>query len=147
MKRLIFALLILLSFELHAGSYAAREDVQAFIAEMEEKHGLDATRLAVLFAKARPLPAVLKAIAPPADPRIRSWQTYRARFIEPKRLAAGLAFWRRHEATLARAEALTGVPAEIIVAILGIETIYGRQMGRFDTFNTLATLAFDYPPR
>ncbi|MFN3883668.1 MAG: lytic murein transglycosylase B [Rhodocyclaceae bacterium] len=147
MKRILFALLTLLSFELHAGSYASREEVHAFIAEMEVKHGLDGARLTRLFARTRPLPAVLEAIAPPSDPRQRSWQAYRARFIEPQRLAAGLAFWQRHAATLAKAEALTGVPAEIIVAIIGIETFYGRQTGRFDTFAALATLAFDYPPR
>jgi membrane-bound lytic murein transglycosylase B len=114
---------------------------------MQVRHGFDAEQLTVLFGKTRPIPFVLKAIAPPADPRVKSWKNYRARFIEPKRTAAGLAFWQRHEATLAKAEALTGVPAEIIVAIIGIETIYGKHLGRFDTFAALATLAFDYPPR
>jgi len=147
MKRLAFALLALLSFNLHAGSYAAREDVQSFIAEMQARHGFDAEQLTVQFGKLRPIPFVLKAIAPPADPRVKSWQNYRARFIESKRLAAGLAFWHRHAATLAKAEALTGVPAEIVVAIIGIETIYGKHLGRFDAFAALTTLAFDYPPR
>jgi membrane-bound lytic murein transglycosylase B len=147
MKHLVFALLTLLSFNLHAGSYAAREDVQAFIADMQARHGFDAEQLTILFARTRPIPFVLKAIAPPADPKIRSWRAYRQRFIEPKRTAAGLAFWQRHAATLAKAEALTGVPAEIIVAIIGIETIYGKHLGRFDTFAALTTLAFDYPPR
>ena len=147
MKHLVFALLTLLSFNLHAGSYATREEVQAFIADMQTRHGFYAAQLTVQFGKARPIPFVLKAIAPPADPKVRSWRTYRARFIEPKRTAAGLAFWQRHEATLAKAEALTGVPAEIIVAIIGIETIYGKHLGRFDTFAALTTLAFDYPPR
>jgi membrane-bound lytic murein transglycosylase B len=130
-----------------AAPYAEREDVQAFIAEMESRHGIAAAPLERLFAQTRPLPAVLKAIAPPADPGIRSWSAYRQRFIEPRRLAKGVEFWRRHEATLARAAALSGVPAEIIVAIIGIETFYGRDLGRFDSFAALATLAFDYPPR
>lgn len=147
MKRLIFVLLTLLSFNLYAGSYATREEVQAFIADMQARHGFDAAQLSVLFGKTRPIPAVLKAIAPPTDPRVKSWKNYRARFIEPKRTAAGLAFWQRHAGTLAKAEALTGVPAEIIVAIIGIETIYGKHLGRFDSFAALATLAFDYPPR
>lgn len=147
MKRLAFVLPVLLSFNLHAGSYAEREDVQGFIADMQARHGFDAERLGVLFGKTRPVPAVLRAIAPPADPRVKSWNNYRARFIEPKRIAAGLAFWQRHAGTLAKAEALTGVPAEIIVAIIGIETFYGRHLGRFDSFAALATLAFDYPPR
>jgi membrane-bound lytic murein transglycosylase B len=127
--------------------YAQREDVQAFIAAMQARHGLDAERLTALFGKTRPNASVLKAIAPPADPGIRSWQNYRQRFIEPRRIAAGLDFWRKHRATLAKAQALSGVPAEIIVAIIGIETFYGRHLGRFDSFAALATLAFDYPPR
>ena len=147
MKPLVAALLVLLSIHVHARGYAEREDVQEFIADMQTRHGFDAAQLGMLFGKTRPIPAVLKAIAPPTDPRVKSWQNYRARFIEPKRTAAGLAFWQRHAATLAKAEALTGVPAEIIVAIIGIETIYGRHLGRFDAFAALATLAFDYPPR
>jgi membrane-bound lytic murein transglycosylase B len=127
--------------------YAQREDVQAFIAAMQARHGLDAERLTALFEKTRPLASVLKAIAPPADPGIRSWQNYRQRFIEPRRIAAGLDFWRKHQATLAKAKVLSGVPAEIIVAIIGIETFYGRHLGRFDSFAALTTLAFDYPPR
>ena len=63
---------------------------------------------------------------PPTDPGVRSWQAYRGRFVEPRRIAAGLRFWRQHAAALARAEASYGVPAEIIVAIIGVETIYGR---------------------
>jgi membrane-bound lytic murein transglycosylase B len=147
MKHLTFILLFFIVSASHAGSYAAREDVQAFIADMQTRHGFDAERLAVLFARVRPIPAVLKAIAPPTDPRIRSWRNYRQRFIEPKRTATGIAFWQRHEAALAKAETLTGVPAEIIVSIIGIETIYGKHLGRFDSFAALATLAFDYPPR
>jgi membrane-bound lytic murein transglycosylase B len=147
MKRLAFLFLALLSCHLHAGSYATREEVQTFIADMQARNGFDAEQLTLQFGKVRPIPFVLKAIAPPTDPRIKSWKNYRARFIEPKRTAAGLAFWQRHAATLARAEALTGVPAEIIVSIIGIETIYGKHLGRFDTFAALATLAFDYPPR
>ena len=127
--------------------YAQREDVQAFIGEMQARHGLDAERLTALFEKTRPIASVLKAIAPPADPGIRSWKAYRQRFIESRRIAAGLDFWRKHAATLARAQALSGVPAEIIVAIIGIETLYGKHLGRFDSFAALATLAFDYPPR
>ena len=143
MKHLVAALLVLLALDVHASGFAEREEVQAFIAAMQERHGFDAEQLSVLFGKTRPIPAVLKAIAPPTDPRVKSWKNYRARFIEPKRTAAGLAFWQRHAGALAKAQALTGVPAEIIVAVIGIETIYGKHLGRFDTFAALATLAFD----
>jgi membrane-bound lytic murein transglycosylase B len=146
-RYVLLACCLLLANAAHADNYAQREEVQAFIAAMQTRHGLDAERLAALFQKTRPLPAVLKAIAPPADPGIRSWTAYRQRFIEPRRSRAGLDFWRQHQATLDRAEAHFGVPAEIIVAIIGIETFYGRQLGRFGSFAALATLAFDYPPR
>lgn len=147
MKRLFCCLLLLISLNVYATGYADRKDVQAFIDDMEARHGFDQESLVTLFEKTRQVRTILKAIAPPADPRIRSWRAYRQRFIEPRRIAAGLAFWHRHAATLAKAEALTGVPAEIIVSIIGIETIYGKHLGRFDTFAALTTLAFDYPPR
>lgn len=146
MIRLFVALALFCPLISFAG-YAERDDVQAFIAAMENRHGLDGKHLTRLFAHTEPIPFVLKAIAPPTDPRVKSWRNYRQRFIEPKRLKAGLDFWRKHQATLAKAEALSGVPAEFIVAIIGIETIYGKHLGRFDTFAALATLAFDYPPR
>jgi membrane-bound lytic murein transglycosylase B len=147
LKLSALSLCCLLATAAQAATYAGRADVQAFVAAMEERHGLDAARLAALFERTQPIPAVLKAIAPPADPGVRSWAAYRQRFIEPRRVAAGLAFWKKHRATLAKAEALSGVPAEIIVAIVGIETFYGRHLGGFDSFAALATLAFDYPPR
>ncbi|MDP1524283.1 MAG: lytic murein transglycosylase B [Rhodocyclaceae bacterium] len=146
MMRLLLSLVLLFPIISFAG-YAEREDVQAFIAEMHTRHGLDSETLTRLFAQTEPIPFVLKAIAPPTDPRVKSWRSYRQRFIEPKRLRAGLAFWQKHQATLAKAEALSGIPAEVIVSIIGIETIYGKHLGRFDTFAALATLAFDYPPR
>lgn len=148
MNRLLrIFLLSLLLPAAHAEGYAGRDDVQAFVAEMQARHDLDADALTALFARTEPLQSVLKAIAPPADPRVKSWKNYRARFIDKRRIAAGLDFWQRHAGTLAKAQALTGVPAEVIVAIIGIETYYGRHLGRFETFAALATLAFDYPPR
>jgi len=147
MTRLLALLAWLFPLTLHAAGYAGRDDVRAFVAEMHERHGFDTAALNALFSRTEALPAVLKAIRPPADPGVRSWQAYRSRFIEPRRLAAGRAFFQQHRATLAKAEALSGVPAEIIVAIIGIETFYGRHTGRFETFAALATLAFDYPPR
>ena len=114
---------------------------------MREKHGFDSGRLARLFSQAQPQPKALKAIMPPADPSVRSWQAYRARFIEPSRIEGGLRFWEANGQTLDAAQSTYGVPGEIIVAIIGIETIYGRNAGKFPAFATLATLAFDYPPR
>lgn len=146
MKRL-FLLLLLISPPLHAENFADREDVQSFIAEMQARHGFSAVELSSLFRHTSPIPAVLRAIRPPADPGVRSWQSYRSRFVEPRRIAAGQRFMQQYAGELALAEARFGVPAEIITSIIGIETIYGRHMGRFNTFTALATLAFDYPPR
>lgn len=128
-----------------AGSFAARHEVQAFIAEMHDKHAFDPEKLTLSFARIKPIPSVIQAILPPRDPAIRSWQTYRSRFIEPKRIRLGLRFWQRQRNALTVARELTGVPEEIVVAIIGIETIYGHNTGRFGTLAALATLAFDYP--
>lgn len=147
MKVLLLCCLILFALPAPAASFVARPEVQDFMREMQARHGFTASELEHWFARINPQPAVLKAIAPPSDPRVRSWQAYRARFVEPKRIRAGLAFWQRHAEVLARASAETGVPAEVIVAILGIETFYGRHLGNFNSFAALATLAFDYPPR
>ena len=127
--------------------YAKRADVQAFVDEVSERHGIARNELLRQFARVKPSPAVIKAIRPPTDPRVRSWSAYRARFVEPTRIARGIAFYRQHGDALSRAEAEFGVPAEIIVAIIGIETIYGQQSGHFHVFNALSNLAFDYPPR
>ncbi|RTL50944.1 MAG: lytic murein transglycosylase B [Rhodocyclaceae bacterium] len=130
-----------------ARHYETRPEVLAFVDDMVQRNDFSKQDLLNWFAQARYQPAVIQAILPPANPRVRSWQTYRARFVEPKRINAGLRFWSAHEDSLRRAEKQYGVPAEIIVAIIGVETIYGRNTGNFETFSALATLAFDYPPR
>lgn len=146
MKRTLLSVLLLASSAVAASPFQQREDVRAFIAEMVERNGFERETLERYFRKVRPDPAVLKAIQPPVS-AARSWQSYRDRFVEHRRIERGLGFWHRHEAALARAQALYDVPAEIVVAIIGIETFYGERQGGFDTFNALATLAFDYPPR
>ncbi len=130
-----------------ASHYAERPEVQAFAADVAERNGFAADTLLALFEHARYEPKVIQYIQPLSSPGVRSWRSYRSRFIEPKRLRAGIAFWQQHAATLARAEASYGVPAEIVASIIGIETIYGRNTGKFQTFSALTTLAFDYPPR
>jgi membrane-bound lytic murein transglycosylase B len=127
--------------------YAKREDVEGFIRQMVEKHAFVESELKILFSRARREPAILAAIVPPKDAKARSWQAYRGRFVTESRIAEGADFWRRNAAALARAAEAHGVPEEIIVAIIGIETVYGRQMGSWRVIDALSTLAFDYAPR
>jgi membrane-bound lytic murein transglycosylase B len=127
--------------------YGKRDDVDRFISDMVGRHGFVEKELRFLFSRARREAPVLEAIVPQKDPKARSWQLYRARFVDETRIAEGAEFARRHAKTLARAEEEHGVPEEIIVAILGIETLYGRQMGVWRVIDALSTLAFDYPPR
>ena len=82
---------------------------------------------------------------PPTKTFVKNWRVYRSRFIDPIRIRAGVNFWQVNRTALARAEAEYGVPAEIIVGIIGVETIYGRDTGSFRVMDSLATLAFDYP--
>jgi len=127
--------------------YGKREDVRAFVREMVARHAFVERELNFLFSRARREPAILAAIAPPKDAPGRSWQAYRARFVTDSRIAEGAEFWRRNAAALERAAREHGVPEEIIVAIIGVETVYGRQMGSWRVIDALSTLAFDYPPR
>lgn len=129
-------------------SFSADTEVRAFIVEMHEQHGFDVAHLTRQFASIRSNATILRAIRPAAVPELqRSWQRYRERFVNDRRINNGLRFWQDNGAELARAEAIYGVPPEIIAAIIGVETEYGRSMGKFGVLEALATLAFDYPPR
>lgn len=146
------ALVLILPVALHAAPPAApdfAEDpaVVDFAHDMEARHGFDAKALLAQFAEVRPNPTVLKLIKPPETPQQRSWERYRARFLNERRIAGGVEFWTNHRATLARARAFYDIPEEIIVAIIGVETEYGRNTGNFRVLEALSTLAFRYPPR
>jgi len=127
--------------------YSKRDDVKAFMAEMARKHNFVESELSFLFARAKFYPAIVELITPPVNPRVRSWQAYRGRFLDPVRIDGGVALWRKYEKELARAEQEFGVPAEIIVAIMGVETVYGRNTGSWRVIDALTTLSFDYPKR
>ena len=148
MNRVTFlcaSLLALVSLNASA-NYSERSDVQQFIDEMVEKHGFDRGQLMEKFAEADRLDGVLEAIAKPAE-KVLTWKEYRPIFISSKRIRGGNKFLREHRETLQRAEQEFGVPAEIITAIIGVETYYGRLSGRTPVFDSLVTLGFDYPPR
>ena len=128
------------------GNYAARPDALAFANDLTARRGLDAAWVRAALAQARYLPQLPKLVLPPPPgSAVKNWQAYRSRFVEPVRIRAGVRFWRRNAATLARAEREYGVPAQVIVGILGVETIYGQQMGTLRVLDTLSTLAFDFP--
>jgi membrane-bound lytic murein transglycosylase B len=152
MKRIFLLASLFLSLAAHSAPpaqkpYGKRADVRDFVRQMAERHGFVEHELNFLFSRARREPAILAAIEPPKDAKARSWLDYRARFVTDARVAEGAQFWRRHTAALERAAREHGVPEEIIVAIIGVETVYGRQMGTWRVIDALSTLAFDYAPR
>lgn len=127
--------------------FLGRPEVHDFIAEMNTRLGLPTSELELALGTVEPVPQVIDLIKPPANPGVRSWKRYRSRFIEPIRIGAGRRFMVEQATTLKAAEEQFGVPKEIIAGIIGVETIYGRNTGNFNTVAALATLAFDYPPR
>lgn len=126
-------------------NFAQWRDVNEFIDQMVAKHEFNRTELESMLAKVRYIDSAIQLVKPPPPGKPKNWRAYRARFVEPIRINAGVAFWDRYADELARAEAQYGVPAEIIVGILGVETIYGRNTGNFRVMDALTTLAFAYP--
>lgn len=123
-----------------------RDDVRAFIATAQQEHGLDPDTVRAILELARIQPPIIEAISRPAE-RVRPWHEYRGIFMTEARIAAGVEFWEAHREQLERIAAETGVPPEMIVGIIGVETFYGRIIGRYRVLDALATLAFEYPPR
>ena len=126
-------------------TYGMREDVMRYADEIAERRGLDAAWVRTALAQSRYVPSVARFIMPPPAGTAKNWAAYRSRFVEPTRIRAGVAFWRANGAWLERAHAQYGVPPEIVAGIVGVETIYGQQMGNFRVIDALATLAFDFP--
>lgn len=145
-KRLSLLLLLCLMPVTVFANYDERADVQQFIAQMAEKHGFNRQKLHDMFSRVEKKDWVLKAIARPAE-KTKTWAQYRSIFITDKRIDGGREFMLRHRDTLARAEQTYGVPAEIITAIIGVETFYGQRGGKTRVLDSLTTLGFDYPPR
>ncbi len=123
-----------------------RADVAQFIASMHDKYGFNAVTLTADFADVRTQPTILDAISRPAEKAL-AWYEYRSRFVTEQRIAEGTAFWAQHRELLDSTVETRGVPQEVVLAILGVETHYGRNVGKFRVIDALATLAFDYPPR
>jgi membrane-bound lytic murein transglycosylase B len=127
-------------------TYGRREDVIRFAAELAQAQPqLDREWVESTLAQARYIPAVVRLIMPPPAGTAKNWFAYRARFVDPDRVRAGAAFWQAHDELLRRAAEQYGVPPEIVVGIVGVETYYGRIRGDFRVLDALATLAFDFP--
>ena len=122
-----------------------RPDIGDWAQEVSSTRNIPQAEIERLLHQARYDTEVARLMAPSATRIRRSWVTYRARFVEPVRIKAGTAFWNEHADALARVEADSGVPAAIIVAIIGVETIYGRYTGSFRVLDALATLGFRHP--
>ena len=126
-------------------SYAARADVMQQADAIAARLTLDPIWVRHAIGGAHFMPGIAKAILPPPVGVPKNWALYRSRFVESGRIKAGTKFWLANQDTLQRAEELTGVPASIIVGILGVETIYGQNVGNFRVIDALCTLAFDFP--
>ncbi|MCZ6525642.1 MAG: lytic murein transglycosylase B [Gammaproteobacteria bacterium] len=143
----VFVHICLLCF-VHDAAVAAlidRPEVQKFIDEMVSEHDFDADRLADIFSKAKVSKSIVKAISRPAE--AKPWYKYRPIFLTDDRIKLGVKFLQQNELTLRRAEEVYGVPVEIMVAIIGVETRYGKHAGKYKVINSLSTLAFNYPKR
>lgn len=126
-------------------TYGRRDDVMSLARTIAERQNLDVQWVSDTLAQSRFVPSVTRFIMPPPAGTAKDWAAYRARFIEPKRLRAGAEFWRANERWLRLAEDKYGVPPEIVVGIVGVETLYGQHMGNFRVLDALATLSFDFP--
>jgi membrane-bound lytic murein transglycosylase B len=129
----------------NAVPYATRQEAMAFADDLAARRDLDPQWVRRAVGEARFLPTVARLMQPAPSGTPKNWRVYRSRFIDPIRIAAGLKFWQANREALQRAEQEFGVPAEIIVGIIGVETIYGQQMGSFRVIDALSTLAFDFP--
>ena len=113
-----------------------------FIQQMSERHGFDAEVLSSHFRDQRPDMRIIRIMAPSPTQTTPNWQAYRKRFVNSRRIERGLQFWDTYADTLEKASREYGVPPEIIVAIIGVETEYGRNMGSFNVLNALASIGF-----
>jgi membrane-bound lytic murein transglycosylase B len=145
MYRLIGILLIAVGLPV-AADYSQQAEAKIFMDEMISKHQFVKADLLKWMQSAEKKQNILDAISRPAE-KAKPWKDYRPIFIQPQRVTAGVEFWREHADTLAAAEKKYGVEADIIVAIIGVETGFGKNMGSHRVIDALTTLAFDYPPR
>ncbi len=125
--------------------YSGRPEVMAFADELAQRRGLDAAWVRQALSQAHLIPSAVRLMQPPTQPFVKNWRVYRSRFIDAHRIEAGVQFWNANRTALARAEKEFGVPAEMVVGIVGVETIYGQDIGNYRVLDALTTLGFDFP--
>lgn len=126
-------------------SYAKNAEAMQLADAIAEQENLDPKWVRSQIGQAKFLPRVVKLMTPGPVGGKKNWAVYRSRFVTPVHINAGVAFWHANKDVLLKAEAQYGVPPRIILGIVGVETIYGRNTGNFRVLDALATLAFDYP--
>ena len=143
---IVLGIVALLLYGPAGADYSNRQDVLAYMDALVTEHGFDKAELQAIFADAQHQPRIVEAISRPKE-RTLKWHEYRRIFVKQPRIDQGVAFWRENEAALQAAEAAFQVAPEYVVAIIGVETRFGRIMGAYRVLDALSTLAFDYPPR
>jgi membrane-bound lytic murein transglycosylase B len=139
--------LVLISNSSLAVEHATRQDItEKLMDELVIEHGFDEQYIKSIFGKVNYLPNLIDSISKPAE-KTKTWPEYRAIFITPARIAAGVVFATKHQTLLNRASKETGVPISVLLGILGVETSFGRIMGRYKVIDSLYTLTVGYPPR
>jgi membrane-bound lytic murein transglycosylase B len=134
------------ALEITTGDYQGRADVAAFVERMAAESSYEEAELVELFGAVEKQAHLFEQLDRPAEKELE-WYQYRRIFIKDKRIDRGVEFWRKHRQLLEEVSEKTGVPAEIVVAIIGVETFYGVYRGKDPVFDSLVTLAFDYPRR
>ena len=129
-----------------SADYPERDDVRAYVDELVAEHGFGRDALIATFADARHQPRIVEAMSRPAEKALK-WFEYRRIFLKDNRIDRGIEFWAENKAALETALASYNVAPEYVVAIIGVETLFGRIMGSHRVLDALSTLAFDYPPR
>ncbi len=145
-KTRLAALVLGASASMAWADYSQHPLAQGFVDEMVKKHGFKPEEVRTWLKQAEKKQAILDAMSRPAE-KTKTWKEYRPIFIQPLRVTRGVEFWHANQAALAKAEQVYGVAPEIIVAIIGVETNYGKNTGGYYVLDALSTLAFDYPPR
>lgn len=145
-----FFILIAGLFFLHSSVYAdttfaQRKDVQKFIKSMVKHHGFNQKQLTDTLNQVQLQPKIIESMERPYEKK--NWDAYQKLFLTPQRLEGGIKFWKENQKTLEKAEKKYNIPANVIVAIIGVETLYGKHQGNYRVLDALSTLAFNYPKR